>query len=130
MSHINTYDIYMTKRAKSQTMHLKWLFLTFICSCHRFMTLILKSQRFYDNWFNVTSSCSVPYQQMPRRNKCWCGTEVADSYTKSHFNSHITNYATNTYQITNHALIILINIPTINMPHILQNVIQKEIYIS
>ena len=129
MSHIKTYDSCGMKKA-SQTMRLKWSFFTFVCSCHRLMTLILKSQRFYDNWFNVTSSCSVPYQQMPRRNKCWCGTEVADSYTKSHFNSHITNYATNTYQITNHALIILINIPTINMCESFTKCHSEKKYIS
>ena len=46
LSHINICDTSMTKKRVSKTMHLKPCFVTFICSCHMSMTLVLKSQSF------------------------------------------------------------------------------------
>ena len=103
MSYISTYDICMTKKAESQTMRLKWLFLTFICSCHRFMTLISKSQRFimidFMSW--VLASCHI--------NKCHVGINVDVAlrwqiHTQNPILTAIQPTRPQTHQITNHAL--------------------------
>jgi hypothetical protein len=56
MSHISICDTSMTKKRVSKTMRLKPCYVTFICSRHKSMTLILKSQSFMTFDFYVTAS--------------------------------------------------------------------------